>query len=195
MKKFSALIFASFFFCGCSTTGGIWGEKKIVERNIAEEYFSIATEYKELGKYEKAISYFEKVLDDEKSGRYAFYEIALCNVYLKNWDKAKDSFETLLQSDEKNSSLKKSLAYICAMQGDLVSAEKIYREILSETDDASAMKNLAGVLLAEKKIGDAKEIFSLLNEKFPDDESIYVLKEKIGSAENSSSENSAEKDC
>lgn len=84
---------------------------------------------------------------------YAFYEIALCNVYLKNWDEAQSSFEQLLQNDLENTTLKTSLAYIEAMRGNLEEAENLYSYLYeNNSDDSSILKNLIAVLVSEKNM-------------------------------------------
>ena len=70
-----------FVFCRCATS--IPCEKKVIERNLFEEYFSIAENYKSLENYSKAIEYYKKTLPSDSLHDYAFYEIALCNIYLK----------------------------------------------------------------------------------------------------------------
>ena len=111
---------------------------------------------------------------------YAFYEIALCNVYLKNWDEAQSSFEQLLQNDLENTTLKTSLAYIEAMRGNLEEAENLYSYLYeNNSDDSSILKNLIAVLVSEKKYEEANEKFKIFEEKFPDEESIPAIKKKL----------------
>ena len=111
---------------------------------------------------------------------YAFYEIALCNVYLKNWDEAQSSFEQLLQNDSENTTLKTSLAYIEAMRGNLEEAENLYSSLYENNpDDSSILKNFIAVLVSEKKYEEANEKFKVLEEKFPDEEAIPTIKKKL----------------
>ena len=111
---------------------------------------------------------------------YAFYEIALCNVYLKNWNEAQSSFEQLLQNDLENTTLKASLAYIESMRGNLEKAEDLYLCLYeNNSDDSSVLKNLIAVLVSEKKYEEANEKFKVLEEKFPDEESIPAIKKKL----------------
>ena len=133
----------SFVFCRCATS--IPCEKKVIERNLFEEYFSIAENYKSLENYSKAIEYYKKTLPSDSLHDYAFYEIALCNIYLKNWNEAQSSFEQLLQSDSENTTLKTSLAYIEAMRGNLEEAETLYSGLYENNpDDSFMLKNLIG---------------------------------------------------
>ncbi len=183
-KVFFSLFIFSLILSGCASI--VPGEKKAVERNIDEEYFSIAETYFDLENYSKAIEFYEKVLWDKKLYDYAFYKIALCNAYLKNWDEARISFRKLLKKDKDNMSLKLSLSYIEAMNGNLSKAEKMYRLISEENpDDVEPIKNLVSVLVSRKKYNEAKETLSFIEEKFPDDEDIPEMKNKIDSLMNS----------
>lgn len=185
MKKRSigvsfCLLFFTFAGCGTSSVFPVPGERKAVLSNISAEYFSIAETYKKLGNYAKAVSYYEKVLDSETLGSSALYEIAVCNMHLKEWDKARQSLEILLLRDPQNASLRLSLAYIEAQRGNLEAAENLYRSLsLENPDDAMPLKNLIIVLLSQKKYEEAKESFSLLKEIFPDEESVPLIQAEI----------------
>lgn len=177
--KIAAALFSVLllFFFSCAS---IPCEKKIIEKNLFEEYFSIAERYKNLEDYSKAIEYYSKALPSKSLHGYAFYEIALCNVYLKNWNEAKSSFETLLQNDSENTTLKSSLAYIEAMRGNLEKAESLYASLYENNpDDSFVLKNLIAVLAAEKKYEEADKNLNLLEEKFPDESSIPDIKKKL----------------
>ncbi|MDO4507102.1 MAG: DUF2225 domain-containing protein, partial [Spirochaetales bacterium] len=61
------------------------GESKVIERNISEEYFIIAEAYKGQSNYTKAIEYYTLALKNKDLHDSAYYQIALCQVYSKNW--------------------------------------------------------------------------------------------------------------
>lgn len=164
-------------FVSCSS---IPFESKVEKHNILEEYFAIAKAYKDQENYKKAIEYYEKVLGDEEFHEFAFYEIAVCNVYLKNWNEAKTSFEELLERDPGNSTLKLSLAYIEAMRGNLEDAQMLYEQIVQEyPHDVEPLKNLIAVLLAAGDAQSASQNLALLEERFPDESTIPEMKKKI----------------
>ncbi|MBQ0040069.1 MAG: tetratricopeptide repeat protein [Treponema sp.] len=185
MKKINVAAFLAglgLIVCSCASGKGIVvpGESEVIERNIIEEYYSIAEVYKSQKNYTKAIEYYTKVLDDKDLHDSAFYQIALCNVYNKNWEVARKSFVKLLKKDPENLTLKMSLAYIESMRGNLKTAEKMYSYICSEdADNPELMVNYVNVLIAREKYQSAKEKLAELEEKFPDNESIGSLKKKI----------------
>ncbi|MCQ2240602.1 tetratricopeptide repeat protein [Treponema sp.] len=166
--------------CGTLSKVRIPGETKLIQRNISEEYFSIAETYKGQSNYSKAIEYYTLALDNKELHESAFYQIALCQVYSKNWAPARKSFVKLLKKDPENSSLKMSLAYIEAMCGNLKKAGKMYEFICSERpDDSEPLVNYINVLIAAEKYDKAKEKLELLENKFPDEEHLDNLKKKI----------------
>ncbi|MGN0730089.1 tetratricopeptide repeat protein [Treponema sp.] len=164
------------FFC-CTS---IPYERSLAEKNLFEEYFSLAEAYKKIEKYEKAVVYYEKSLASESFHKYAFYEIAVCNVYLKNWEKAAASFNELLENDPENITLKSSLAYIEAMRGNLAGAQTLYSALYEENpDDSSVLKNLILVLIAQKNYTEASEKLVVFEERFPYEDSLQELKKAI----------------
>ena len=172
-----ALLAVALVFVSCSS---IPFESKVEKHNILEEYFAIAKTYKDQENYKKAIEYYEKVLGDEEFYEFAFYEIAVCNVYLKNWNEAKTAFEELLERDPGNSTLKLSLAYIEAMRGNLEDAQVLYEQIVQEyPHDVEPLKNLIAVLIATADTESAAQNLALLEERFPDESTIPEMKKKI----------------
>lgn len=176
-----------FAFClslclvGCfSTVGMIPGESKVIQRNISEEYYAIAETYKGQKNYTKAIEYYTLALGNKELHDSAYYQIALCNVYSKNWLPARKSFIKLLKRDPENFSLKMSLAYIEAMCGNFKKAEMMYDVIcLDRPNDPKPLVNYVNVLIASEKYELAKEKLNLLEGKFPDDEHVETLKKKV----------------
>lgn len=156
------------------------GESKVIERNISEEYFIIAEAYKGQSNYTKAIEYYTLALKNKDLHDSAYYQIALCQVYSKNWMNARKSFVKLLKRDPDNATLKMSLAYIEAMNGNLKKASRMYEVICAERpDDSEPLVNYINVLIADGKYLEAKEKLGLLENKFPDEEHVDPLKKKI----------------
>lgn len=204
MKKFFV---CAEFIClltllpSCYSSGRIVvpGEDRVIGQNLTEEYFAIAEQFRTQENYEKALTYYKKVLGNKKLHESAFYQIAVCNVYTKKWDEARDSFRKLLKRDPENINLRKSLAYIESMNGNLKKAEKMYALLISEFEsDAELYKNYINVLVALEKYDFAMEQVLVFAENFPDDEKIEVFKTKIKELQedpkdkNSSSENEKE---
>ncbi len=176
---FVAFILA-FSSCTSADVHIVPGEKAALDKSITLEYFNIAESYKGLEKYDKAVEYYERAMVNKSLKDSCFYEIAICNVYLKNWNDAVISFRKLLKRDRENSTLKLSLAYIEAVRGNLKQAEKMYEQIIEEfPDELDPKKNYINVLVADKKYDKAEEYLKILEEKYPDDESIESFRQKI----------------
>lgn len=183
MKNLLVLFAAAILvFSGCTSADVhiVPGEKAALDKSITLEYFNIAESYKGLEKYDKAVEYYERAMVNRNLRDSCFYEIAICNVYLKNWNDAVISFRKLLKRDRDNSTLKLSLAYIEAVRGNLKKAEKMYEQIIEEfPDELDPKKNYINVLVADKKYDKAEEHLKALEEKYPDDESIEAFRQKI----------------
>lgn len=183
MKNLLVLFAAAILvFSGCTSADVhiVPGEKAALDKSITLEYFNIAESYKGLEKYDKAVEYYERAMVNRSLRDSCFYEIAICNVYLKNWNDAVISFRKLLKRDRDNSTLKLSLAYIEAVRGNLKKAEKMYEQIIEEfPDELDPKKNYINVLVADKKYDKAEEHLKALEEKYPDDESIEAFRQKI----------------
>ena len=89
-------------------------------------------------------------------------------------------------ADGENFEVKQSLAYIYAMSGEFEKSEEIYKGLIEANPDLSeALVNYTIVLLSQEKYEDAKTNLDLLKEKFPDEEKIKLIQEKITAWEES----------
>lgn len=205
MKSFFAKLvtFVSFFlFFSCNTTAHIPvpGEKTVQKNNISNEYYTIADAYFDLGKYDKACTYYKLAMKNKALYWSSYYKLGKSYVNLKNWAEAEKVFVDLLKRDSENVSLKMSLAYISAMNNDLVKSEELYSQMWeTNPDNADILSNYINVLIAAGKKEKAKELSVELKEKFKDNKYIsefekYFSEEKEkqqeeeSSDENSSSE-------
>lgn len=197
MKKLSkkncfrlAKIFAGIFFaclCGCKTTRiYVPGEKKVVIENIYGEYYAIADEYFKIKNYSKAAEFYTKAASSETLHNAAFFNAARSFALAKNWDEAKRIYLEIKAADGDNFEVKQSLAYIYAMSGDFEKSEEMYKYLLETKPDLSeALVNYTIILLTQEKYEEAKTNLDLLKEKFPDDEKINAIQEKITAWEES----------
>ena len=205
MKSFFAKLvtFVSIFlFFSCNTTAHIPvpGEKTVQKSNISNEYYTIADAYFDLGKYDKACTYYKLAMKNKSLYWSSYYKLGKSYVNLKNWAEAEKIFVDLLKRDSENVSLKMSLAYISAMNNDLVKSEELYSQMWeTNPDNADILSNYINVLIAAGKKEKAKELSFELKEKFKDNKYIsefekYFSEEKEkqqkeeSSDENSSSE-------
>lgn len=181
---FAALVF--FFLCAasCKTTKFIIpGEKKVVVNNIFIEYYNIAEEYFKLKNYSKAAEYYIKASSNKQIYNAAYFKAARSYALAKDWSKALEIYEEIVKNDKDNLTAKESLAYIYAMANDFEKSERLYLELISTNpDSAEVLLNYTIVLMTLEKYNEADEQLKIAKEKFPDEEKIKTLEEKINEA-------------
>ena len=161
------------------------GAKKVVYGNIYMEYYNIAEEYFKIPNYTKAAEYYLKAVYNREIANAAYFKAARSYALAKDWTKALDIYLEILKHDKDNTSVKESLAYIYAMAGDFEKSERLYLELItSKPDVASALVNYTIVLATLEKYEEAARQLEVIKEKFPDEEKISALEEKINGALN-----------
>ncbi len=192
MKKFLFIIFSSFFFFSCASVHvPIPGETEVKKNNIYVEYMNIADAYNDLGKYDKAITYYSYAMKNKSLYWTAFYKLGRSYALNKNWQEAEKVYLKLLKRDSENVSLKMSLAYIYAMNGNLKGSEQLYEELnKNNPDNSDILVNYINVLFAEENYEKAKEKTNELKEKFKDNKNIETFEKKLEELEDSDSSKS-----
>ena len=194
MKKLFAsvfIVFFSSFFIAANVHVPIPGESTVKKDNIYIEYLSIADAYFELGKYDKAADYYLLAMKNKKLYWTAFSKLGRTYALLKNWSESEKIFVKLLKRDPENLSLKMSLAYIRAMNGNLESSKEIYRLLWQENpENADVLVNYINVVFALEDYDLVKSLISELKEKFNDNKNISAFEKKIEEIENKNEEDS-----
>ena len=128
--KYRFLLFFVVFLMSlssCKTTSVmVPGEKKVRVQQMYSAYYSIAEEYFRLENYSKAIEFYEFAMKDRALHDAAYYKIGQCYAKNKQYDKAYSVFNTILRKDPENKSLKNTLAYLTAMNGNVEEAAELY---------------------------------------------------------------------
>lgn len=180
MKKYSTLVFFClmiFLFASCKSTGGINGG---VREKLSAEYFDIAKNYEDLKKYEKAIEYYGYASLDDEYKNLCEFRMARCYALLKDWSNSAKLYKKLLILDEENISLSLSLAYVYAMDGNFDESIILYEKLLLINDkEVEVYKNYLSVLIAKNDMEKAKDVFSIMEEKFPDEGTISTFRNKL----------------
>ncbi len=167
------------------------GEKKYVLSGIYSEYYNIGEEYLKLKNYSKAAEFYIKAASDKEIANAAYFKAGRCYALGKNWTKALGVYSEIYRYDKGNSSVKESLAYIYAMSGDYKNSEVLYRELLDANPDVpEILMNYAVVLLTMEKYDEARAQVAILKEKFPDQQKIKTLEDKINDAADPSKDES-----
>ena len=178
---FAALAIFIFCLASCKSTRFIIpGEKKVAVGNIFIEYYNIGEEYFKLKNYTKAAEYYIKASSNREIHNAAYFKAARCYALAKDWQNAAQVYEEIIKRDKDNVSAKESLAYIYAMSNDFERSERLYLELISTNPNSSeVLVNYTIVLVTLEKYKEASEQLALIKEKFPDEEKIKTLEEKI----------------
>ena len=189
---FAALAIFVFSLASCKSTRFIIpGEKKVAVDNIFIEYYNIAEEYFKLKNYTKAADYYVKASSNKDIHNAAYFKAARCYALAKDWSKAAQVFEEIIKRDKDNISAKESLAYIYAMSNDFERSERLYTELISTNpNSAEVYVNYTIVLVTLEKYQAAADQLALIKEKFPDEEKIKTLEDKINAGLNPPSDES-----
>ncbi len=165
------------------------GQNEAVQKNIYIEYMNIADTYFELQKYDKAENYYKAAMSNKDIYWTAFYKLAKCYVYQNKWALAQDAYENFLKRDENNNSLKASLAYIYAANGNISKSKEAYLELIEENpQQADYLENYISILIAMENMEEAKIYYEKLKEEFPSSSKIEDFKKKFESPESSEEE-------
>jgi len=186
---FAASFLAASLFCmaGLASCRSVQfflpGEKKVVVGNIYVEYYNIAEEYFKIPNYQKAAEYYLKATRNRDISNAAYFKAARSYALAKNWEKALEIYLEILKHDKNNVSVKESLAYVYAMNNDFEKAERLYLELISSNPDvARVLVNYTIVLVTLEKYEEAAQQLEVIKGKFPDEEKISALDEKISAA-------------
>lgn len=185
LAKVAAILVAMTFF-SCKTTKFIIpGEKKVAIDNIFIEYYNLGEEYFKLKNYTKAAEYYIKASSNKDIHNAACFKAARSYALAKEWSKATGIYEEIVKKDKDNVSAKEALAYIYAMSNDFERSERLYLELAtSNPNSAEVLVNYTIVLVTLEKYKEAEEQLKIIKEKFPDEEKIKTLDEKISAALN-----------
>jgi tetratricopeptide (TPR) repeat protein len=169
----------------CCRTNGIDdlpvpSETRILRKNLATEYYSIAEAYFDLKKYDKAADYYKLAMKDPALRTAAYYKLGRAYALGKQWNDAEKIFRTLLKRDPENLSISISIAYITAMKGDTENALLMYRNLIEKKpDDGDLLENYIALLITDGRLELAEQQLFILKTKFPDNSSIDTLQKKI----------------
>ena len=173
-------------FSSCkSNSFPILGQNKVFQNNLYKEYLNLGNGYYEIERYNEAIKFYEKVLEDKELGKTAYYKIAKCYGHLSDWSHALPMYEKMLSEDPENQSLKASIAYINSMVGDTDKALLLYKELLGiQPSNITYLENYLAIILSDIEIFKEnrvtfEEIFKSLKENYPKNKNIEVFQNKF----------------
>ncbi|MBR1536340.1 MAG: tetratricopeptide repeat protein [Treponema sp.] len=178
---FKFLILSSFFLVSCASSSlMVPGESKIILKNIAVEYNTIADGYLEIKNYAKAAQYYKLAMRNEDLYLTAYYKLARSYALAKDWENADKTYRELLLLDSENNMLKTSLAYITVMRGETDEGILMYRDLIKENPyDENLLESYVSLLINVGRGEDAEESFFVLKEKFPDNKQISTFAQSL----------------
>lgn len=196
MKRLSfAIMIFVLLMISCKTSSlAIPGEKRVIQNNISLEYFSIASAYEDLKKYDKAIEYYKLALNNKEIKDNAFYKLARCYALSKDWENAEKCYKQILEKDSSNTNIRISLAYIYAMNGNLEAALDCYKTLMDENpNDIGIAKNYCILLISSNNFEEAEKQIEYIKTTFADDNiekelnsALLNQKEKLKASEENS---------
>lgn len=173
MKKcIIALYFAFTLVC---TPLSIFAKGK---EDLSSEYFYIAEAYSELKKYEKAIEFYKKALNNPEYTNAAKYNIARMHALLEQWSEAGNILKALYEKEPRNEKILTSYAYALSANGKIEEAQIIYEALYeSKKESPSVAFNYVRLLIVAKKYDEATNLLKELSDKFIEDEETKTISE------------------
>ena len=160
MKK--CIIALYFSFTLVCTPLSIFAKGK---EDLSSEYFYIAEAYSELKKYEKAIEFYKKALNNPEYTNAAKYNIARMHALLEQWSEAGNILKTLYEKEPRNEKILTSYAYALSANGK------------SKKESPSVAFNYVRLLIVAKKYDEATNLLKELSDKFIEDEETKTISE------------------
>lgn len=126
------------------------------EAELVSEYYNVGSAFFEIEQYEKAIEYYDKVLNLDKDMHKARYNLVHIYVATSDFDRAFSHINYLKERDEVNQKVKRLEAFLLYKYGDLSQSLELYSEVLKEGDVSYDVKlNIAKLHYQLEHYGEA----------------------------------------
>ena len=148
------------------------------DRQLLKEYFEIAQAYAEVGKYDKAIEYYEKAAADPSYKNATQYSLARMYGLKNEWKKACSLLEPQYNEAPDNIMVLNAYAYALASAGEHERACTLYHALYekNQSDPESAL-NYARILIIAEKYDEASAFIEKIKTQFVEHEEKKVLDE------------------
>ncbi len=108
----------------------------------------LAKEYFNLGEFDKAVIYFEKLADKNPDVQEYHQNLLTCYIQLEDWKKAEKYLKKKIKQDEREPSYQVELGYIFKLWGEDKKAKSIFESAIKNVIPTTAnIQTLAGSLL------------------------------------------------
>ncbi|MGP1455316.1 MAG: tetratricopeptide repeat protein [Treponema sp.] len=156
------------------------------DRQLLKEYFEIAQAYAEVGKYDKAIEYYEKAAVDPAYKNATQYSLARMYGLKNEWKKACSLLEPQYNEAPENIMVLNAYAYALASAGEYEQACTMYHTLYEKNQsDPEAALNYARILVIAQKYDEATAFIEKIKTQFvehEEKEALDELEEKIKKA-------------
>lgn len=113
---------------------------KTDESDLAVEYFNVGNAFYEIDQFDKAIDYYDKVLDIDPDFHKARYNLVYIYVYKEDFKTAESHINYLNISGDNNLKIKKLSAYLKYSKGELNDSLDLYLDILNSGDSSEEIR-------------------------------------------------------
>ncbi len=162
--SFASWLFAASFMASCA---GL--RPGVTRQTIAAEYYSIAEAYADLGKYEKAIPYYEEAAKRREFANAARYGLARMYALSGKWEEASEIFGSLLSKDPGNEMLESAYSFSIVSMGKADEALVLYKAVMDRhPDDPVLARNYAEVQIIAGQYDGALETVKSARLRFPE---------------------------
>jgi predicted Zn-dependent protease len=139
----------------------------VTRQTIAAEYYSIAEAYADLGKYEKAIPYYQEAAKHPEFANAARYGLARMYALSGKWEEAADIFGSLLAKDPENEMLESAYSFSIVSSGKSDEALIRYKTVMDRhPDDPVLARNYAEVQIIAGQYDGALETVKSARSRF-----------------------------
>lgn len=126
----------------------------------ADALWRLGQESVEQGALEQAVTYFQKAVALNPTGRGAIVDLGIALSNLERWEDARKTFEKLLANAPDDDEALNGLGYVHYRQERVEDAIACYRRAISRREDPQYHLNLGLAYLAQDRYGDAEAHFS-----------------------------------
>lgn len=140
------------------------GEQKVSEvPGSVSALFELAVQYFELGKYDKAREYYEKVIKNDPTHHRAYCDMSAICINENEWEKAREYAEEALRLNPGFFYPKINLGLVSENKGDYQEARKLFEEVVSaQPQNVFAIEKLMRLDLIEERFSSAERRYSQL---------------------------------
>jgi len=146
----------------CALVGG-----SVSQKELAAEYVAVGDAWADMGKYDKAIGWYEKASQRKEFKNVTRYALGRMYALSGKWEEAVPRFKVLYEEEPDNYLVSQAYAYSLVMIGDTEKAFPIYEKNWKDnSSDPTANRNYAEILFLAGRYEDTLDQIAILREDF-----------------------------